>query len=202
MNSKLVKLKRQSYDIGLFGKKSTGKTLILSFLGYLKYKQGATIYSNYPLNIPHKYINTLQDLNEIYKENPNKVKIFLGDDFERCFNSRNTRGQINKELNDILLDWGKINCSLYYTAKRSMAIDIGLRDSTSEFWFPELKQGYKSENPNINKQLKDYLNFLYINITRFDENLDTLPSIRVFRLQNIVPIFDTQTIITPIRAKR
>lgn len=139
------------------------------------------------------------DLNKIYNYDVNTKKIFLGDDFERWFSSKTAKSKINKELNDILLDWGKINCSIYYTAKRSMAILIDLRENTSEFWFPELYLTYESKDEKINNQLKNYLNFLEINVTRYDENIEELPSLTFTNLQNYVYLFDTTTQVQPIQ---
>ena len=191
-NNKYVKIKRQSYDIGIFGKKGCGKTILLSFIGFLKKKQGFIVFSNYPLKYNHIIINDLKDFNKIYEYDKNVQKVFLGDDFEKWFHSRLSKSKLNVEINDILLDWGKMNCSLIYTAKRSMAIDIGLRDSTCEFWFPELK-------PIINNNiLYDYLNFLKIIITRYDENLESLPQITIKGLQYLSQLYDTQQIVNPI----
>jgi len=43
-----TKLIRSSYDRGFFGKKSSGKTLAMTYFGYLDYRyNNAIIFSNY-----------------------------------------------------------------------------------------------------------------------------------------------------------
>lgn len=194
---KLVKLKRQSKDIGLFGKKGVGKTTLLvlkSFMEFMLYD--AQVYSNFNLGFPHVRIKSLKDFDRI--PNDDKRKVFLGDDFEFWFNSRNVSSKLNKDLVDVLLNWGKKNVSLVYSAKREMAIDKSLRESTIEFWELNLKQTIYNKDVTKNNILKKYLNFLYIEVERYDQNLDGLPSFRIKNLQHIVPLFDTKEIIDNI----
>lgn len=195
-----TRLRRKTYHVGLFGKQGEGKTTVISLLGFMhRVLNGAVVFSNYPLGFPHVLIDSLEGLGSIYNYDPNVPKVFCGDDFERWFNARANRSKINKELGDILLDWGKISCSLIYSAKRNQIIDIGLRDATCEFWYPELNLAYCCvDNPLLNKRLKDYLDFLEIVIYRFDENLDELPSIVVGDLVRISKLFDTQTTVSPL----
>ena len=56
----LIKLNRFTKDIGVFGKKGIGKTLLISGIGFLRNKlYGDTIFSNYPLSYDHYFINNL-----------------------------------------------------------------------------------------------------------------------------------------------
>lgn len=155
------------------------------------------IYSNYGLNFPHKRVRSLKEFDNI--PNDDKRKIFLGDDFEYWFNSRSTGSIKNKSLTDILLFFGKKNISLTYVSKREMAIDKSLRESTMEFWDIKLKQKYIHPDKNKNNILKNYLNFLYIQIERYDDNLDPLPTFRINNLQYITPLFNTKEIIQDLQ---
>lgn len=196
----LVKLKRSSYDIGTVGKKGIGKTLLESVYGFYKQrKQGYIVYSNYPLNYPHIFIDNISDFNKILSSDVNKPKIFLGDDFERWFHSRNTKSKTNIELNEILLDFGKVSCSVFFSQKRSMSVDLGMRDSASEWWIPSLQLAYITNDQNLNNKLKKYLNFLCLNVQRFDDQLQPLGTFQIHNLQHHVKLFDTTTIIPPIK---
>jgi hypothetical protein len=187
-----VKLIRTSYDIGIFGKKSAGKTILMSYLGYLHYKiYGSLIFSNYHVNYPHIRIRSIEDLNHIYDYNIRLPKVFLGDDCERWFNSRTSLRKINKELNEILLDWGKINCSLIYTAKRIMAMDIALRDGTCEFVFPELMLKWVSDDDDLNSLMVGYLNFLKLRCIRFNDDFEVLPDIEYYDLVGMSKLYNT-----------
>jgi len=197
---KYLKLNRVTKDIGLFGKKGVGKTTILVLLAYLENKYyGTKIYTNIKgLKIPNVYIDNIDDLDKVKND---EKKIFIGDDFERWFFSRNAGSKKNLQLLQLLLDWGKYSCSLYYSAKREMSIDIGLRESTIEFWEVELRQrifsnsGSKEIDKLNNVILRKYADFLYIKINRFDENLNDLPCYRIFNLKHIFSHFDTKTIV-------
>lgn len=200
----LIKLKRNTYDIGIFGKKGCGKSVLLALLGYIRFLQGYMIFSNMPLKYPYIYVDNIETINMIYKINPDIKKIFIGDDFELWFNSK-IKNIVKQQLTDIMINWGKVNCSLYYSGKRSMAIAIELRQNTCEFWFPELLLKYivntknKRFNEYMNYKLSQYLNFLNIKVTRFDENIEKLPSILITDLIKIVKLYDTQIMIKPFK---
>lgn len=195
--SGLVPVRRTTKDIGLFGKKGVGKTTILTLLALIEnYCFGTEIYSNYNLRIPYIKINNLEDFDRITTDKNRKV--FLGDDFEYWFNSRSSHSKKNIQLNDVLLFWGKKNCSLVYTSKRELAIDKSIRESTMEFWELELKPIFRHPNKYCNRVLWNYLNFLYIYVTRFDHNLNELKPFKIYNLHKIVPYFDTSEIIEDI----
>lgn len=200
---KLLKLNRVTKDIGIFGKKGTFKTTVVVLYGFLeKILFNTEIYSNIKnLGFNYTYVKNLEDLNEIFT-NYNR-KLFIGDDFERWFFSRNW--QRNTALNDLLLDWGKYYCSIIYDAKREHAIDIGLRDATSEFWYNEPYLFIKSNTGNIkldrinNNILKKYANFINIRIKRFNENLEPITQDLIIKnLPYIMKLFDTHETINPI----
>ena len=96
-NSIFTRLWRSTYDIGIFGKKGSGKTMYMSYLGFCAQQEGYTIYSNYSLNYPHIRIRTMEDFNLIFKEDPVQKKILLLDDGERWLNSRVSSSKINKK---------------------------------------------------------------------------------------------------------
>ena len=195
MDEKLVKVRRSSKDIGLFGKKGSGKSTLLSILGFLHYMVGTEVYTNYDVNFPHIEVHRLIDLMNIPFDQ--KRKVFLGDDFDFWFQSRSASSSVNRSLNDILMFWGKNNLSLIYTAKRPMAIDIGLRESTSEFWDVQLSMNDKKDSDLPNK--KEYMNYLMLYIDRFDDQFDYIGNLRIYNLDKIIGLFDTSHKVTDIR---
>jgi hypothetical protein len=198
INNKLIEIKRTSQDIGIFAKKNRGKTLTLSILAYLDQLNGTKIYSNYHLNFEHTYIDSIDKLDKI-KQDKNSKKRFIGDDFERWFHSRKATSKSNLELNDILLDWGKIKCSCSYSAKRLMAIDLGLRDSTDEFWNIILEQYITHKDPKINRLMAKYINFLRIKIEKYDSDGNLIQTVYIKNLQNWIKLFDTTEIIKDLK---
>ena len=195
---KLIPLIRQSKDIGIFGKKGVGKTTILSLLGFLEwYFYNTVIYSNFHVNYPHIRVRNRSDFDKI--PNDNRRKKFLGDDFEFWFSSYESINKKTKHLNEVILNWGKKNTSLTYTAKREMGIQKSLRESTIEFWELSLKPLYKHPDAIKNNELKGYLNFLYIYVSRFDENIDPLPSYKIKNLDKMAILFNTKEIIEELK---
>lgn len=192
----LLELNRVTKDIGIFGKKGSFKTTILSLIGYLENRYyGTDIYSNMNLNFPHEKIGSIGKLKEIPKTS--KRKMYIGDDFENWFFSRMSGSKKSIALSEILLNWGKINCGLHYSAKREMAIDVGLRESTVEFWEIEVKTFIRCPNAHDHNKIIKYADFLYLKINRIDDNLNELKPLYVFYLKEILEkgLFDTFEII-------
>ena len=186
-----TRLKRSCFTIGFFGNKGEGKTFVMALLGLIFKQQGFIIFSNINLSYNHVRINNIKDFNKIYDYDINTNKLFIGDDFERNFNSRLFRSDLNVALNEILIDWGKINCSCLYSSKRNQIIDIGLRDTTDQFWYISKKLMYHSDYFNIN----DYLDFYQIIIQRFDCNLNPLSTFSLSNLPLYKNLYETQEIV-------
>ena len=194
--SSLVKVNRSVKDIGLFGRKGIGKTTVLSLIGFINFLNNADVYSSYHLNFPHILIKDFNDFEKIRFDG--KKKVFLGDDFEGWFHKRNFSKALNKDMNEILLNWGKKNCSLIYSCK-NLDVDKAIRDNTTEFWNIILKQKYYHPDKKKNDILKSYLNFLYIEIERYDLYFERLPSIYIYNLDLITQLFSTKEIVKKLK---
>lgn len=97
----LIPIKRKSFTIAFLGNKGVGKTLLMTLLGYMYYLKGYIIFSNYPVKFKHILIDSLKDFQNIYDlYDMNIKKLFIGDDFERWFNSRNYKSKINIEIDE------------------------------------------------------------------------------------------------------
>lgn len=191
----LVEVARTSKDICLMGNKGVGKTTVLTLLGFLNwYIFDAEVYSNYVLTFPHILIDSFEEFDKISFSDSKKV--YLGDDFEYWFHSRNWKKNIN--LSEVLLFWGKKSCSLIYSTKRPMAIDVSLRDSTVEFWDVSLRQRVYNKDKFKNEFLKKYLNFLMIECLRLNSDLDDLGTLRIKDLVAVSRLFDTKGMVNKL----
>lgn len=193
----IKELIRRSFDLGIFGKKNEGKGLVMSTLGCLQhYYNGAIVFSNYKLNYPHVFLRSVDDIRLIYKYPKHIRKIALFDDFERSVLSRLSHSKLNITISDLLLDFGKINCSIYVDLKRSMALDLSIRESLNQFWFVSRRLSYKSCDPDVNEIMNKYLNFQNIYVCRYDEDLNELNSITFNNLHLLGCLYNTQEIIS------
>lgn len=177
----LTPLKRKSFDIGIFGPKNRGKTMLMVSLLKKRLDAGHIIISNLPLEFEHIYIDSLAKFKCIRNLPIDQPKTFAGDDFERWALSRQSSSNI--DLNSICLDFGKLNTSLIFTAKRPMAIDISLRNQCDLYYFVELVSLDGSndlflEKLGIRYQIFDYEgrylgNKTLINLTKYANMYNT-----------------------------
>ena len=186
--NKLVKIKRQSKNIGLIGSLSKGKTMYQAYYTYLCYLKGYIVFSNIPLKFPHILIQKEEDLIKIRTDyDKNQKKIFLGDDLNYWYHSRKWK---KNKLGELTIMWGKINCSCIYSTKRG-DIDIDLREITDEFYFVDIWQ-YKDF------QRTGYLNDCLIRLEGYNSETEPLPIRYLFGLQHIKDLYDTQHELQPI----
>lgn len=195
--SELRKIIRKNFDIGLMGLKSEGKTLVMSYMLFILYLNGYKVFSNYTLNFPHHKIDSMNDFQKIYDlYDINVNKVVALDDIEYIFSSKFTNKEVSRKISDITLFLGKQNCSFFYSTKRSMAVLIDIRESsTNEFWFPR-KVRYKYNSDKFYDEIMDdYLNNYKIVIDRYDVNLDPLKPLEIKGIENLVCLYDTQEMI-------
>lgn len=190
----MLKLKRKSKNVGLIGRQSRGKSTFQAWYAYMKYLEGVLVISNTKYRFPHVYIDSLNDIENIKIMFPIDLpKLFIGDDLEFWFNSRGYKTKTNLKLNDILIFWGKINCSIMYSSKRGN-VDIGLRDITDEFYWLDLIQ-YKGFNI---PEGYEYLDNLAIRLEGIDsEGLELAPKYLI-NLHKWVQLFDTQDMLSSL----
>jgi hypothetical protein len=119
--------------VGICGNLGAGKTLTLTFFGwYLHTKMGASIYSNYWLQFPHKIIKDLTEIDNI------KGGVFLGDELWSWMDSRTFGSNKNMAISKILLKSRKRGIDIFYTAQHFKQMDVRVRRITDMLCFPEM----------------------------------------------------------------
>jgi hypothetical protein len=114
----------------IVGELGSGKTLVLTLLGYKAYKLGYKVFSNYWVAFPHvKVINPL-DIEKI------REGIFLADELWVWVDSRLSGSEQNQFLSKILLKTRKKKIILMYTAQNLSQIDLRIRNITNWYIFP------------------------------------------------------------------
>lgn len=197
---------RKSTTIGIFANPSQGKTILMTFLALLFWLRGYRVFSNYWLAFPHILIESLEDLKKIGLYPPFEKKVAVMEDFERWINSRLASTKQNINMGAITMDFGKHNCSLIYTAKRSAIIDINVRDISSVFVEVKLILPFKLESPDpelnkfINMLWSDDLEKLWIEIHAFDGDLKPIgPTMYLRNLHVIGKLYHTQEIVPELK---
>ena len=196
---------RKSTTMGIFANPSQGKTIFMTFLALMYYKRGYRIFSNYWLSIPHVFIDSLDGVKQIgmYPQSEKKLAVF--EDFERWINSRLASTKQNINMGSITMDFGKNNCSLVYTAKRSSIIDLNVRDITNYFVEVEMFLPFRLNtiNPDINKRVNalwgDDLEKYWIEINVFDGDLEPLRKHYLMNLDLIAKNYHTQEIVPELK---
>lgn len=196
-------LLRKSSDTGIFGNKSMGKTMTMTFIGLVYYFMDYLVFSNYTVKYPHIRIDSLTSFDLVRKYPQSKKKVILMEDFERWVNSRNVKEKKNYDINSICIDNGKNNASIVYTSKRPMAVDISLRDTvdvaieTEPILPVRCNTGNKVLDRYVNNLWSDDLEMIWIKIKAFDNNLDPIGD-NPFYLTNPVfvgSLYNTQEIL-------
>ena len=116
--------------IGVIGKPRSGKTLLITSIGYQDYLNGRKIYSNYWLGYPHeKYdINDLLSISTMEMEI--SPKTVLMQEASKWFDSRRSGRIENVLLSSFTGQSGKREIDIYYDDQFVTRIDRGLRDIT------------------------------------------------------------------------
>lgn len=119
--------KQNNLVIGFKGYKGSGKTLAMTLFLYLEYKKGKKIYTNYPVNFPHEYID-VQKLVDLDKQLQNAV---IGiDELHMICDSRRSSSKQNMLMSYFVLQSRHRSVNFYYTTQLDGQIDVRIRDNT------------------------------------------------------------------------
>lgn len=113
--------------IGFKGYKGSGKTLAMTLFLYLEYKKGKKIYTNYPVNFPHEYID-VQKLVDLDEQIQNAVIAI--DELHMICDSRRSSSKQNMLMSYFVLQSRHRSVNFYYTTQLDGQIDVRIRDNT------------------------------------------------------------------------
>lgn len=112
----------------IIGLMNSGKTLFMTHQGYIDYKKGRKIISNYELNYPHELI-TKEQVIALGKEQPDLYNTtFLFDEFWIWFDSRKSHD--NTIATNLLLQSSKQDTRIFMTSQDNMQNDVRVRKNT------------------------------------------------------------------------
>jgi hypothetical protein len=151
---------RQNYIIMVSGKQGVGKTLVMTAIGYLAYKSGRTIYSNYQLAYPYQPVSSMKQLYRM------RNGVFLADELWRWVMSRQSMKKENiSVLSDIVENLRKRNMDMIFSTHHPMHVDAMVRRVTTHYLIPykvplkdidrteyieyAMEQGYDKESAEI-----------------------------------------------------
>lgn len=123
--------------IGIVGELGTGKTTVLTWLGYRAYLKGRTVYANYGVKFPHIKVINPGDI--IKMQNG----VFLGDELWVWLDSRMAQRRKNIMLAEILRLSRKKHLDIIYTTQYWKQMDIRIRVITDIVMIPEIKSSKK-----------------------------------------------------------
>ena len=153
--------------IEICGDLGSGKTLFMTLLGYICYKKGYLIMSNYHLNFPYQPIN-LKDLESIQK------CCILIDEMHIFVDSRSSMKDFNKKFSYFILQSRKRQTNLIYTTQYRQSVDKRVRNLTDisiiaekqkdiqgNLWFKYVIFNSWLRQPKVIRLHEDLIKFVY-----------------------------------------
>lgn len=116
--------------IGIIGKPRTGKTLLLTAIGYTDYIMKRKIFSNYALSFNYQPYDIVDLLTIATMEMEISPKTVLMQEASKWFDSRRSGRAENVLLSSFTGQSGKRDIDIYYDDQFPTRIDKGLRDIT------------------------------------------------------------------------
>lgn len=122
---------------GFFGTLGDGKTTLANYFMKELSDKGKKIISHAKLNIPYTHM----DIEEIFDKAINDTlffsnKILFMDEFHLIMESRRSSASVNVDFSQsILIQLGKIDCDLFYTAQLLSQMDLRIKQMQKYFYF-------------------------------------------------------------------
>jgi len=126
-------LGHQPSIIGIVGLQGTGKTMVMTGLGYSEKLRGKQIYANYSLKYPYTYIDSLQALDNIHDG------IVLLDEFWLWVFNRSSMSRINQDIVKIVMLNRKRGITILYTEQTYTQVDKLIRNVTNYWILPKIR---------------------------------------------------------------
>ena len=114
---------------GITGGMGSGKTLIMTLLGYLEHLSGKKVLANYHLHFPFDYLS-LNTVMEQIKDNVQLTNIvMLIDEMHIAFDARSSMSSRNRYGSYFVLQTRKRDVQLYFTTQSIWQVDIRVREN-------------------------------------------------------------------------
>jgi hypothetical protein len=205
----LLPVARGSETIGISGKRDCGKTLFGVGLVYDKYRRGSLVFSNVSLRFPFMKVDSLADIVRIYEADPDRRKVLFFDDVDRILHARNF--SFNKNLNDILMDFGKISCDIVFCSKmgplsEGKSVDVALRDATDKWYMPQIMPRFSHPDPMVMRWMYGddgrggFMEFRKMNVVWVDGTLTDCGCLKP--IKNLIPwckLYNTKEKVLPLK---
>jgi len=180
--------------VAILGKLGSGKTLLLTKLGYMAYNEGKKVYADYHLKFDYTYINNLFDITKI--ENTDD-KIFLFDEIWVSADAREFMSKQNIEISRFILQSRKKNFNVISTAQHLDLIERRIRLVNDVILLPKILSRVDNNNLKskptqllVEKYMKDILgNYRFINKIIYD-------------VYDICDLYDTTEVIKPMNVQK
>jgi hypothetical protein len=118
------------------GRMGTGKTLALTFFGWLAQQNRMDVYSMYKVNYPHTPVYAPAEVADIRRG------VFLGDELWSWIDARSSGKKDNKVVTSMLMKSRKMGYDIYHTAQHYMQVDIRIRKHTDYMVYPQLSKDH------------------------------------------------------------
>lgn len=177
--------------VGIFGELGTGKTMLLTLIGYYYFLKGWKIYSNYKLKFPHVLVKSLDDIKNINIDNDS---IFLFDELWITADARKHSSDENITISQSILQSRKKRLSIFYTAQYPRLVEQRIRMITNYVLKPTII-GYNEDSSPALMVIEKFAR----NSLGYVKPLGrSVPNVN---LAEIGKLFSTEEIITPTNVR-
>lgn len=114
---------------GIIGGIGSGKTLLMTLLGYLEHLNGRSVLANYHLHFPYAYLNLRDVLGAIMDKEQLEDIVMLIDEIHIAFDSRTSMTDRNRYGSYFVLQTRKRNVHLYFTSQSIWQVEVRIREN-------------------------------------------------------------------------
>jgi hypothetical protein len=114
---------------GITGGMGSGKTLIMTLLGYLEFLSGKSVQANYHLHFPFSYLNLNTIMEQIKNQTQLQNIVLLIDEIHIAFDARTSMSGRNRFGSYFVLQTRKRDVQLYFTTQSIWQVDIRIREN-------------------------------------------------------------------------
>ena len=177
--------------VGIFGELGTGKTMLLTLIGYYYFLKGWKIYSNYRVTFPHTLVKSLDDIKDL---DLSKDSIFIFDELWITADARRHSTDENITISQSILQSRKKRMSIFYTAQYPRLVEQRIRMITNYV----LKPTIVGFNPDSSPALMVVEKFARNSLGYVKPLGRTIPNVN---LAEVGKLYDTEEVITPTNVK-